>query len=329
MASLGKLRGLGGDAPAASQADRDAPLYYNLRRPSTRNSAIRTLLKRALSSFNTRLLFVLPHHLLSRLVHHLTRVQVVWLKNTMIRLFVRVFVVDMSSARIPDPCAYPDFNAFFTRDLLPSARPVVDTPGAVSVPVDGAVSQCGEIRGGRLLQAKGIDYSLDALLGSVGLAAEFDGGCFATLYLSPRDYHRIHMPLEGRLQAMSYIPGRLFSVNTHSTRTVNALFARNERVVTLFDTEAGRMAMVLVGAIFVSGIETVWHGPVRPDRAGGVTHWDYRENPPTLARGAEMGRFNMGSTVIVLFPPGRVELAPRLGPEVAVRMGELLGNVKR
>jgi len=253
----------------------------------------------------------------------------VWLKNAMIRLFVRVFAVDMGSARLTDPCAYADFNAFFTRDLLPSARPVADTPGAVSAPVDGAVSQCGEIRGGRLLQAKRIDYSLDALLGSVNLAAEFDGGCFATLYLSPRDYHRIHMPLDGRLQAMSYIPGRLFSVNTHSTRTVNALFARNERAVTLFDTEAGRMAMVLVGAIFVSGIETVWHGPVRPHPAGHIAHWDYRDNPPHLARGAEMGRFNMGSTVIVLFPPGRVELAPHLGPEVAVRMGELLGNVKR
>jgi phosphatidylserine decarboxylase len=287
------------------------------------------LLKRALSGLNTRLLFVLPHHLLSRLVHHLTRVQIVWLKNAMIRLFMRVFAVDMGAARIPDPRAYPNFNAFFTRDLLPGARPVVDSPGAVAVPVDGTVSQCGEIRGGRLLQAKGIDYSLDALLGSVDLAAEFDGGCFATLYLSPRDYHRIHMPLEGRLQAMSYIPGRLFSVNTHSTRTVNGLFARNERVITLFETEAGRMAMVLVGAIFVSGIETVWHGPVRPRAAHGITHWDYRENPPSLARGAEMGRFNMGSTVIVLFPPGSTELTHHLGPDVAVRMGELLGNVKR
>lgn len=286
------------------------------------------MLKRALSGLNTRLLFILPHHLLSRLVHHLTRVRAAWLKNAMIRLFVRVFAVDMSSARVPDPRAYPDFNAFFTRKLLPSARPVVDSPGAVAIPVDGAVSQCGAIHGGRLLQAKGIDYSLDALLGSVELAADFDGGSFATLYLSPRDYHRIHMPLDGRLQAMSYIPGRLFSVNTHSTRTVNALFARNERAVTLFDTEAGRMAMVLVGAIFVSGIETVWHGAVRPRPAGRIAHWDYRDNPPSLARGAEMGRFNMGSTVIVLFQPGRVELASHLGPEVAVRMGERLGNVK-
>jgi len=287
------------------------------------------LLKRTLSGLNTRLLFVLPHHLLSRLVQRLTRVKTTWLKNAMIRLFIRVFAVDMASARLTDPCAYSDFNAFFTRALLPSARPVVDDPGAVVIPVDGAVSQCGEIHGGRLLQAKGIDYSLDALLGSVELAAEFDGGCFATLYLSPRDYHRIHMPLAGRLQAMSYIPGRLFSVNVHSTRTVSGLFTRNERAVTLFDTDVGRIAMVLVGAIFVSGIETVWHGPVRPRSAGGITHWDYSENPRSLARGAEMGRFNMGSTVIVLFPAGSVELAPHLGPEVAVRMGELLGTVKR
>ncbi len=287
-------------------------------------------MSRNLTGFlNTLFLRIAPQHRLSRWVRCLTRIRRPWLKDRLIRAFMRRFRVDLSIAAQPDPAAYPDFNSFFTRALRPGARPVVSGPGEIAIPVDGAVSQCGPIDGDRLIQAKGIDYRVAPLLGgSAALAAAFTGGSFATLYLSPRDYHRIHMPVDGTLQAMHYIPGQLFSVNDYSTRHVRGLFTRNERLVTVFDTAAGPMALVLVGAIFVSGIETVWAGEVSAERPFGDCTPDAEGCPPavTLARGDELGRFNMGSTVIVLFGPGRVQWAGGIAPGATIRMGSLMGR---
>jgi len=234
----------------------------------------------------------------------------------------------MRLAQEARPEAYPDFNSFFTRALRAEVRPVVSGHGEIACPVDGAISQCGPIREGRILQAKGYDYRLDELLGRQhDIIAQFTHGLFATIYLSPRDYHRIHMPLQGTLQQMCYIPGRLYSVNTCSTLQIPDLFTRNERLVTLFDTTAGPMVMVLVGAIFVSSMETVWQKTLRGGADGGIHHWDYRQQPPiTLDKGAEMGRFNMGSTIIVLFDARRVSLAPEMAASKPVQMGQLLAQ---
>ncbi len=288
--------------------------------------------QQALNRLNTLLLQVLPHHLLSRAIYRLARLRLAAFKNLLIRLFVRHFRVDLSEARQERPEDYPDFNSFFTRALKPEARPIVGGANELACPVDGAVSQCGPLEGGRLIQAKGMDYTLDALLGGdlQGCEALAEYGVFATLYLSPRDYHRIHMPLRGTLRHMRYIPGRLFSVNAYSAAHVPGLFVRNERVVTLFDSAAGPLVMVLVGAIFVASMETVWAGELHPAPGGGLRDWDYnnRQPPVTLDKGAEMGRFNMGSTVIVLLDGRRASLVEHLAPGRAVRMGELLGRVR-
>ncbi len=279
---------------------------------------------------NTLLLRVVPQHRLSRGVRCLTRIRRRWFKDLLIRAFMRRFRVDLSIAEGADASDYPDFNSFFTRALKPGVRPVVSGPGEIAVPVDGTVSQCGRIDGDRLIQAKGIDYRLAPLLGgSEALVDAFAGGSFATLYLSPRDYHRIHMPCDGTLRHMHYVPGRLFSVNDYSTRHVRDLFTRNERLVTVFDTAAGPMAVILVGAIFVSGIETVWAGEVTPDRPYGGRPPDAQGRLPQvrLARGAELGRFNMGSTVILLFGPKQARWADGIVPGATIRMGELMGQI--
>ncbi|AFL73342.1 archaetidylserine decarboxylase [Thiocystis violascens] len=272
---------------------------------------------------------LLPQHGLSTLMHRLARVRWRPLKALLIRAFARLYRIDMSLAEEPELSAYPHFNAFFTRALRPDARPLDPAPHAVLCPVDGTISQIGRIAAGRLIQAKGHDYGADALLGLAnGAAHPFDGGVFATIYLSPSDYHRIHMPLAGALAEMTYAPGRLFSVNNSTAKLVPGLFARNERVICRFATEAGDMAMVLVGAIFVGGIETVWAGAITPPHSGrALQHWEYRNDadPIRLARGAEMGRFNLGSTVILLFPPGRVAWDTNLAPGQQVRLGERIG----
>ncbi len=278
--------------------------------------------------------YVLPAHTISRLVHRATRCRLTWFKNRLIRWFIRRYGVDLAAAQIDQPEVFADFNSFFTRALKPGQRPVVSGPGEIACPVDGAVSQVGSIAGDRVFQAKGHDYSLLTLLGGdVELARAFHGGHFVTLYLSPRDYHRIHMPLGGQLRHMVHVPGRLFSVNPATVRTVPGLFARNERVVTLFETEAGPMGLVLVGAINVGSIETVWAGEVTPPAGRRVRHWDYAgedsgDDAVTLSRGEEMGRFNMGSTVIVLFGPERVEWNAALQAGAAVRMGQQLGQYR-
>ena len=258
----------------------------------------------------------------------LTRVRAPWFKDRQIRWFIRRYQVDMSIAAEANPLAYPDFNTFFTRPLTPGARPIVSGHDAIACPADGKISQIGDVKNGRLLQAKGFYFDLLALLGnSEARARPFRDSRFVTIYLSPRDYHRVHMPLGGRLRETIYIPGRLFSVSPRTTQTIPGLFARNERLVTIFDTAIGPVAVILVGAMFVAGVETVWsgllpHGKQVVERHYGAAH---HQEEITLERGQEMGRFNMGSTVIVLFPPDRVELAPALTQNAPVKVGELLG----
>lgn len=281
-----------------------------------------------ISTFLTQ--HISPHHALNQLMYTLTRARYARWKNWQIRWFIKRYQVDMSIALEQNPFIHPDFNTFFTRALKPGARPIVNGSHDIACPVDGAVSQAGTIRDGRIFQAKGQDYSLETLLGgSAQRAAPFMGGTYATLYLSPRDYHRIHMPLTGRLLETIYLPGRLFSVNPRTARCVPGLFARNERLVAIFDTAAGPMALILVGAMFVSGIETVWTGPIYPHARKMQKAWDNRADNIILPHGAEMGRFNMGSTVIVLFGGKKgVDLAATIQPAAAVQMGQLLGTYR-
>lgn len=245
----------------------------------------------------------------------------------MIALFRRAFGVDLTEAAEPDPRRYPSFNAFFTRALRPEARPLARGARTVACPVDGTVSAAGAIAGDALLQAKGREYGLAELLGgSPERAAPFAGGTFATLYLAPRDYHRVHMPLAGRLVETVHVPGRLFAVDPSSVRAVPRLFARNERVAALFEADAGPMAVVLVGALMVGAISTVWTGRLTPPR-GRETTTHLPDTEVDLAKGQEMGHFAMGSTVIVLFGPGRVRWDLTLEPGVRVRTGERIGEV--
>lgn len=275
--------------------------------------------------------YLLPQRRLTRLIYRLTRVRTPWFKNALIRGFVQRFRVNLAEALEPEPCAYPDFNAFFTRALKPGARPLASDDHVVCCPVDGAISQIGVAQADTLLQAKGQTFSLTALLGGdVERARPFQGGAFTTLYLSPRDYHRIHLPLAGQLREMVHIPGVLFSVSPLTTQVVPELFARNERVVTLFDTPAGPMALVLVGAINVASIETVWAGAITPPLGKTIRRWSYPPQGPGAAafdKGAEIGRFNMGSTVILLFGPEAVRWESELQAGTAVQMGQRLGEM--
>lgn len=269
---------------------------------------------------------VLPQHPLSRVVHRLTRLPAGLVTRLAMRGFVRAYGVDLHEAAQPAPSAYPTFNDFFTRALRADARPLDPRPEALLAPADGRISEIGRLTGGRLLQAKGQTFDVQALLGGdTELAATFTDGAFATLYLAPGDYHRVHMPLTGTLRGAMHVPGRLFSVNATTAARVPRLYARNERVVTLFDTAAGPLAVVLVGAIFVGGIETVWQGQVTPPRGRRLHRLGLPTPAPTLARGAELGRFDMGSTVIVLLPSGSVAWLPERTAGQPVRMGTALG----
>jgi phosphatidylserine decarboxylase len=271
-------------------------------------------------------LYPLPQHAISRLTFRLTRIRTPWFKNLFIRAFAAHFRVDWSEALYQRPEDYGHFNDFFTRPLRDGARLIETDPRAVICPADGHISQIGAIDADAVFQAKGHEFSVTTLLGGDGQRAEpFRNGSFATVYLSPRDYHRVHMPLTGTLRETIYVPGRLFSVAPHTTRTIPALFARNERLVAIFDTAAGPMAMVLVGAINVAAIETLWAGLVTPPPRKQIEVQNYQEAGITLERGAEMGRFNMGSTVILLFAPNRVDWQQGLGAEHPVQMGQRLG----
>lgn len=275
--------------------------------------------------------YLLPQHGLSRLIGCLANCKKPAVKNTLIRWFIRRYQVDMSQAERSRPEDYLHFNDFFTRALVEGARPLDDNAESIVCPADGAISQIGSIRHGRIFQAKGHDFSLHELLGGDSKrAAPFQDGHFATIYLSPRDYHRVHMPFDGTLKEMVYIPGKLFSVNQTTAENVPELFARNERVACLFDTEAGPMAVVLVGAMVVASIETVWAGEVAPVRRR-LSVFDYTTNdrqPVQLARGDELGRFKLGSTAIVLCGPDMADWAGELQETSAVRMGQLLGTMR-
>ena len=247
-----------------------------------------------------------------------------------IRAFVQRYGVNMAEAAEPDIAAYATFNEFFTRALKPGVRPLAQAD--LICPVDGAISQFGAIDGDRIFQAKGHHYTTQALVGGDGaLAAHFHGGLFATLYLSPRDYHRIHMPCAGRLLRMIHVPGDLFSVNPATAQGVPGLFARNERVVCVFDGEAGPWVLVLVGATIVGSVATVWHGVVNPPRTSRVREWAYHDQDIRLAQGQEMGRFLLGSTVVMLFPrpsEGRARLAfnPAWAPGLPIRLGQVMAT---
>jgi phosphatidylserine decarboxylase len=273
----------------------------------------------------------LPQHFLSRLVLRVTRSRLWPVKNLLIRSFLRGFKVNMSEAAQPNPLQYPSFNAFFTRALRPGARAIDIDPGALVSPVDGTVSQIGRLDGSRLLQAKGHDYTLEALLdGAPEWAQRFTGGAFATLYLAPYNYHRIHMPMAGTLRAAWFVPGNLFSVNAVTAAAVPGLFAKNERVVCVFEEGPRAFAMVLVGALFVGSIATVWHGDVTPygPRKRADLPLDTSRSPLKLSKGMEMGRFNMGSTVILLAPPDMLNWLPKFATGSRVEVGQMLARLQ-
>ncbi len=268
---------------------------------------------------------ILPHHFLSRIMLRLTRSHGLF-PRLFTPWFIRHFNIDMEQALESDWRKYPSFNQFFTRELKPDARPLHASD--LLCPVDGCVSQAGTIKAARIFQAKAHDYSLTTLLGGESpWTTKFSEGEFATLYLSPRDYHRIHMPIEGKLLEVIHVPGRLFSVNPATARAIPGLFARNERVVCIFETAIGPMAMVLVGAIFVASIETVWQGVITPPAGKEVRRWDYRDKNIVLKKAQEMGRFNMGSTVILLFGKDAMEWDASIKATAPVRMGQPLGKV--
>ncbi len=289
---------------------------------------MKSQLIRLLELLATGLIFILPQHWISRLTYQLVRIETPAIKNAIIRLYTTLFKLNMSEAVEPDPLAYPSMNALFTRALRAEARPLPDDPDMLVSPADGVISEFGSIANTLMIQAKGHYYSHDLLLGSnAELSRPFNDGLFATIYLSPRDYHRFHMPFSGRLTDMIYIPGRLHSVSLMTTRTIPEIFTRNERVVCFFDTDAGRMAVVLVGAINVAAIETVWAGLITPPRGKEIHHTHYDESIE-LKRGEELGRFNMGSTVIVLLEGDRWEWLDGLETYSDIRMGEGLAKVR-
>jgi phosphatidylserine decarboxylase len=269
---------------------------------------------------------MLPQHALSRLILRATRVRTPWLKNALVRGFLKLYAIDMTEAAQGDPYSFGSFNEFFTRALKPGVRTIAADPNAIACPVDGTISQAGTIEGEQLLQAKGRTYTLTELLAAQPWARNFDGGSFATIYLAPFNYHRVHMTVRGQLKETVYVPGRLFSVNAATATHVPKLFARNERVLTLFDTAFGQVALIMVGALNVGSMATVWAGDITPAARRTITRL-----PPqdvSLEKGEEMGRFNMGSTVILLFQRNRARWNADLAAGAVVRLGQSLGTLE-
>ncbi len=272
---------------------------------------------------------LVPQHLLSRAVGKLAQSRIGFLKNPFITWFAKRYDVNMDEAQCSNPLEFQSFNDFFTRALKPGARPIDSDEDTIVSPADGVISQCGDISNGTLLQAKGKHFSLVNLLGGDDKAAEaFQEGSFCTVYLSPKDYHRVHMPLAGTLTRMLHVPGKLFSVNQLTSENVDSLFARNERVVCFFETEAGPMALVLVGAMIVASVDTVWAGQVCPGRVQRVDV-DYRNHAPAIAigKGEEMGRFKVGSTVVAVFGPGVASFEKNIAAASTIKMGEVIARV--
>jgi phosphatidylserine decarboxylase len=268
--------------------------------------------------------YLAPQHTLSRLAGWISNCRTPWLKNWIISRFIKKFNIDMKAAVLENIDDYPSFNSFFTRQLKPELRPIVQGANQIACPADGFVSQIGHIQHDSLLQAKGRYFELADLVGTQERAKLFQDGEFATFYLSPKDYHRVHMPLGGKLRETIYIPGKLFSVSQETTRKAPNLFARNERLVCIFDTEIGPMAVILVGAMLVGSINTVWDSQIVSNRVEIKTYSGNIE----LARGAEMGHFKMGSTAIVLFAKDKMSWSQELKEDTMVRMGQLVGTFK-
>lgn len=278
-------------------------------------------------SLSVVLQYILPHQLLSRMVFWLTRWKFPLWKNFAINYYISLYKVDLSDAIENDLKKFPDFNSFFTRPLKSEARRCDSNPKIVAQPADGTISQMGKIHEQRIFQAKGHDYTVTELLGDGNRAHNYEGGNFTTVYLSPRDYHRVHMPLTGTLVETLHIPGRLFSVAPFTVNSIPRLFARNERLVCHFDSANGPFCVVMVGALLVSSVETVWGGLEIPPYAKNSIKKNYQDKKIVLERLAEMGRFNMGSTVILLFPPNFLSFNPTLQENSAVQVGQSLGNL--
>lgn len=285
----------------------------------------------SLDKIKIALQYMMPKHALSRLVGKFAAAQAGWLTTKAIKAFIKAYDINMAEAKLKNAEDFSTFNDFFTRELATGARTIDNNPSTLCYPVDGAISQQGDIVDGQLIQAKGFDYSLTTLLGGdEKTAAPFLGGKFSCIYLAPKDYHRIHMPMAATLREMIYVPGDLFSVNPLTANNVPNLFARNERVVAIFDTPSGRLAMVLVGATIVASIETVWAGTITPPAGKDVFRWTY---PATgvdaihLNKGDEMGRFKLGSTVVSAFAPNMIEFDETAGPGTVTRLGELYANI--
>jgi len=275
--------------------------------------------------------YAMPKHAISRLVGKLAAAKMGWLTTKLINVFIKAYDINMSEAKLKNASDFATFNDFFTRELEEGARTIDQSADTLCYPVDGAISQQGDIIEGKLIQAKGFNYSLTSLLGGdARTAAPFQQGKFSCIYLAPKDYHRIHMPMAATLREMIYVPGELFSVNPLTASNVPDLFARNERVVTIFDTEHGALAMVLVGATIVASIETTWAGTITPPAGKDIFRWQYPAkgvDAITFKKGDEMGRFKLGSTVVSTFAPNMVEFAPDAEPETVTRLGELYANL--
>lgn len=274
-------------------------------------------------------LYLLPHHFLSSLIYKLTRVRVPFIKNNLIRLYSRVLDLNLNEAKQSSPESYSNFNDFFTRKLKPEARPIHINPDHILSPVDGAISQIGLLHNNHLIQAKNHNYMLGDLLGwDPEYTPKFSNGSFTTIYLSPKDYHRIHMPAKGTLKRMTHIPGRLFSVAPHTVNTIPNVFARNERVINYFETEFGPMAVILVGAIFVGSMSTQWAGEITPSHEKAINSIDYDNPSLTFEQGEEIAQFNMGSTVILLFPERSILWLNDKKPDQKLLLGQLIANIQ-
>lgn len=271
---------------------------------------------------------LIPQHLFSRLMGRLADARLGALTQFGIKKFIQHYQVNMAEAKIDDYKQFQTFNDFFTRELKPSARVLDPAFNSLISPADGAVSECGYLQGDQLLQAKGAYFNVHDLCGSFEVGSAFDGGAFLTAYLSPKDYHRFHMPIAGTLTKMLYVPGKLFSVNKASVKSVSNLFARNERVVCIFDTEIGKLALIAVGAMIVGSIATQWSGVVAPGNPNEIAVWDYKDYPVTLSRGDEVGHFRLGSTVIILTEKDAIRWNEKLIADTPLKMGECIANVK-
>jgi phosphatidylserine decarboxylase len=271
--------------------------------------------------FRTILQYFLPHQLLSRVIGYFTKCKQPWFKNILINWFIRRYKVDLSDV---EQTVFASFNEFFTRSLKPETRPMVQDEKAIACSIDGYISQIGIIEKDQIIQAKNYNYNLKNLISDDEKL--FVDGNFATLYLSPRDYHRVHMPITGKLQKMIYVPGKLFSVNPLTVQEIPHLYTKNERIVTIFETKIGTMAMVLVGAMLVASIVTVWAGTITPAKQKTIQTWDYIDQDIILKRGAEMGRFQFGSTVILLFPQNKLHW-DKFSVGDSIKMGQRLGLI--